>query len=378
MRGDGNPKGARLTRRRFLRDLACAGAAVATPGIPCAWATYTPLLQEASFYSRLGGGRVMCRLCPHACTLSRGELSLCRTRLNRKGTLYTLSYNALATLLKDPIAKGPLYHFLPAADTLSVATAGCNLSCLYCQNWQISQKSPRQVKTIDVGQSSLIEKAIRNGCRAVTFTYTEPVAFFEYMVDLAEEAHRRDLKTHVCTAAYIARQPLAELCGHMDVATVALKSFDENFYRKVCGGRLGPVLDATVGMKKAGLWLEIATLIVPTFNESRDEMRRLARWIGKNLGRETPLHISRFWPEYRLRNLPPTPVKVIEECREAAMAEGLHYVYVSNLPGHEGNNTFCPRCGETVVTRLGFKLLNNYLKNGRCPRCGTAIPGVWS
>lgn len=366
-----------LTRREFLCGIACAGACVLSLG-GTGFAVLPGGLQEASYYRRTGRSSVACDLCPNSCTLRDEELSPCRTRLNRNGKLYAVSYDSVAAIHQDPISKGPLYHFRPEASTLSIATAGCNLHCLYCQNWELSQKSPQRAKKIGISQADLVGKALRSGCRAVTFTYTEPVAYYEYMVDVARRAKGAGLSAHMVTAAYINRLPLENLCGCIDAATVSIKGFDDPFYREICGGRIEPVLEAARTLKKAGVWLEIATCIVPGRNDSTYEMSRMVKWIRDSLGRETPFHIERFVPEYKLTNLPPTPITVMEGLRKAALEEGLQYVYISNMPGHEGNNTYCPSCGKSVITRLGFKLINNHLRHGRCPHCGTTIPGVWS
>jgi len=362
-----------LTRREFLYSAACAGTCLLflqERGL----AAISTRLKEASYYHRTGKGTLVCNLCPNECSISDGALSSCRTRLNRHGKLYTLSYDSLAAIHKDPIGKGPLYHFLPGASALSVATAGCNLRCLYCQNWSSPRIPPRKVRKIDISQEDIIKKALRNGCRAITFTYTEPVAYYEYMIDIARRAKSAGLATHMATAAYINKEPLEELCRHMDAATVALKGFNDPFYKKICGCPITPVLDAIVTMKRAGVWLEIATCIVPTLNDNAYELKRMARWIRDSLGADTPFHLVRFLPEYRLANLPPTPTSVMEDLRKTALDEGLRYVYISNMPGHEGNNTYCPSCGKAVITRLGFKLISNYLKRGRCPNCGAPIP----
>lgn len=366
-----------MTRREFLCGMACAGTCLLSLG-GRGFAALSGGLREASYYRRTGRSSVTCDLCPNSCTLRDGELSPCRTRLNRNGRLYAVSYDAVAAIHQDPISKGPLYHFRPGTSTLSVATAGCNLHCLYCQNWELSQKSPQRAKKIGISQAELIGKALKSGCGAVTFTYTEPVAYYEYMMDIAQRAKDAGLATHMVTAAYINRLPVENLCSRIDAATVSIKGFDDPFYREICGGRIEPVLEAARTLKKAGVWLEIATCIVPTRNDGTYEMSRMAKWIRDSLGRETPFHIERFVPEYRLANLPPTPVTVMERLKETALGEGLHHVYISNMPGHEGNNTHCPSCGKAVITRLGFKLINNNLRHGRCPHCGTAVPGVWS
>ena len=366
-----------VNRREFIYGIACTGICwlyLRGSGLTAT----SNQLKEASYYRRTSRTAVVCNLCPNECSLSDGELSFCRTRLNQRGRLYAISYDSIAAIHKDPIGKGPLYHFLPDASALSIAAAGCNLRCLYCQNWELSQKSPRRAKRIEISQADLIGKALENGCRAISFTYTEPVTYYEYMIDIARRAKGANLATHMVTAAYINNGPLESLCHYIDAATVSIKGFSDPFYKEICGGRLGPVLNAAKTIKKAGVWLEVATCVVPTRNDSAYEMKRMARWIRDNLGMDTPFHIERFVPEYRLANLPPTPVTVMEELRKTALGEGLRYVYTSNMPGHESNNTYCPSYGKAVITRLGFKLINNYLKNGRCPHCGASIPGIWS
>ena len=371
-----------MDRRRFLQLLAAgAGGMFIGPHFPglssrgLALTTFPG--REASHYRRLNGGRTECLLCPHHCLLSRGEAGFCRTRINRGGRLYTTAFNNPCIILKDPIEKGPLYHFLPGAITLSLATAGCNLRYRYCQNWQAAMSSPSQTENLPLTARDVTARANEQQAAALIYTYTEPVAYYDYLTAVAKAAGAAGLKNCVCTAAYIRPKPLREICRLIDGFTVSLKGFNESFYRETIGGSLKPVLDALVTIKESGGWLEIIYLAVPDHNTNPVEIRAASRWIKHHLGSDTPLHFARFWPSYRMKNLPPTPVAMMENCRRIAQESGLSYIYLNNLPGHRAEHTYCPGCGRPLIERLGFSVIKNRLRNGKCPYCRRLIPGVW-
>ncbi len=334
--------------------------------------------REASWYRRLDEGRVECELCPQGCTVADAERGACGVRENRDGTYVTLVHSLACSVHADPIEKKPLFHVMPGELALSYATAGCNVECKFCQNWEISQFRPEQVRSRWLPPEALVEVARQHGAKLTAATYSEPVVFWEYVRDAAEAARRADLAPTVVSNGFIRERPLKEVLPLLRAVKVDLKSFREAFYRDQVRGTLAPVLKALEIIRSADVWLEIVVLLIPTLNDSEAEVRDLARWVKTNLGADVPLHFTRFHPTYRLTDLPPTPVPTLERALTIARAEGLHHVYLGNVPGHPGESTVCPGCGETLVHRIGFRILENRLTDGACPDCGRAIPGVWS
>jgi len=333
----------------------------------------------ARYYTRLEGGKVQCQLCPRHEVLAPGQMGFCRVRQNLGGVLMTHAYGQPCVLNLDPIGKNPLCHFHPEMTVLAVAHAGCNLRCLYCQNWQFSQKSPTQTKNIvpfDFRQSAARMQARHIG--GVSFTYTEADCAPEFAGDFAGFCGQYGLKRTLCTAGYLAKQPFRDLLRNFEAVTITYKGATDDFYQRVVGGTLMPVLESMVLAKTEGKWLEVATLIVPTLNDSREGLTAMARWLRDNLGAETPWHLERFEPQFKLMNLPPTPQQTLETARQIGLDAGLKFVYISNLAPHMGNHTYCPSCGRVLVKRLGFKVLENHLVQGACPSCRTRIPGVWA
>jgi pyruvate formate lyase activating enzyme len=302
-----------------------------------------------------------------------GGTTRCRTRICRGGKLYTLTYGRPCLAREDPLAKNPLYHVEPGASAVGVATAGCNLSCSYCQNWEISQSGPGETKNMDLSPAALVSKAVERGLKWLTFSYTEPVAYLEYMVDAAREAKKAGVKVAVATAGYVCAKPLAEMIRCADAFSVTYKGHSEQFYRDVCGCTMQPVRDTLSALAKSGVWMEVAILVVPGLNDREDALRPMARYVA-GLGRDIPVHFLRFSPAYRLQNLPPTPVRALEDARAIAIAEGIRFAYV-DLPGHPAANTLCPGCGKAVIERAGFKVIHNRVAGGRCSACGARIAG---
>jgi pyruvate formate lyase activating enzyme len=323
------------------------------------------------------GSYVQCSLCPHRCVIAAGERGLCRVRENRGGRLYSLVYGNPCAAHVDPIEKKPFFHFLPSATAFSIATAGCNLRCLYCQNWNISQMTPEETDNADLPPESVVRYAEQAGTPVIAYTYSEPTAFFEYMVSCARLGREAGLRSAVISAGFIEPEPLLELCQAVDAIKIDLKGYDSEFYRKVCGAELTPVLKAIETVFQSGVHLEIVNLVVPGLNDNPDQLRSLARWIAQQLSPDIPLHFSRFMPQYKLANLPPTPVESLDQAREIAAEEGVRFVYVGNVPGHPGNNTYCPVCRRPIIVRDGFTVTEYHLLGGNCEYCGTAIPGVW-
>jgi pyruvate formate lyase activating enzyme len=322
---------------------------------------------------------VTCELCPRTCVIPEGGAGDCRIRVNLGGELRATTYGRPSALHIDPMEKKPLYHFLPGSPVFSLATAGCNLHCRNCQNWQLSQRGGEEMETVYRAEpSEIVSTAQAEGCRSIAYTYSDPIVYYEYTRDTSALAHEKGLRNVFVTAAYINPKPLRELCRVLDAANADLKAMDDGFYRRVTTASLKPVLDAMVIMREEGVWLELTNLVIPTLNDDLAMIRRMARWIVAELGADTPLHFSRFQPMYRMRNLPPTPAETLERARAEARSAGLNYVYIGNLMGHSGNNTTCPRDGTLLIARSGFWITENHLAgNGRCPTCNQQIPGVW-
>ncbi len=321
--------------------------------------------------------RVQCELCPNGCVLELGQHSKCRARMNKDGTLYSLVYGKPCAVHVDPIEKKPFFHFLPGTTAFSIATAGCVLSCKFCQNWQISQAKPEDTDTYDLPPEKVVSNAVAYKCRSITYTYTEPTVFYEYMYDTAVIAKKQGIKNTMHSCGYINEKPLRTLSKYMDAADIDLKGFTEDFYSRICSGSLRPVLNSLVILKEEGVWLEITNLVIPTLNDDLKIIREMSRWIVKNLGADVPIHFSRFFPHYKLTNLPPTPIETLEGARKTAMDAGLKFVYIGNIL-HEGENTFCPKCKKVLIERMGYFVKQNHVSNGKCKFCNTSIAGVWS
>ncbi len=322
-------------------------------------------------------GAIRCELCPRECTLGPWQRGDCRARISDGEKLVTLVYGKACAVNVDPIEKKPMYHFLPGSGAFSIATAGCNLHCKFCQNWDISQSNPEDTKNADLPPEKVVELALRYGCASIAYTYSEPIVFYEYMYDTAALARQRGVKNIMVTAGFISEKPLRELCPLIDGANVDLKGFTENYYRDVCFGRLDTVQRTLEIMVEEGVLVEITNLLVPTLNDDEENIRRMCVWIARTLGDAIPVHFSRFHPTYQLRGLPPTPVATLERAAEVASQEGLKYVYIGNVPGGRLESTWCPSCGRVVVRRLGYRVLELNIDGGGCKFCGEAIPGIW-
>ena len=322
---------------------------------------------------------LVCELCPRYCAIPDGGAGDCRVRINLGGRLIATTHGRPSSVHIDPMEKKPLFHFLPGSPIFSIATAGCNLHCDNCQNWQLSQRGGEEMEQVyRAAPEQVVETARRQGCLSIAYTYSEPIVFYEYVADTAALARQQGLKNVLVSAGYINREPLRRLCGVLDAANVDLKAFDDGFYRKVCSATLQPVLDALVVLKEEGVWLEITNLVIPGLNDDMAMVRRMVRWIHAELGAGTPLHFSRFHPQYRMRNLPPTPGEALARCRDEARNAGLEHVYVGNLLGNRGESTFCPRDNTLLIRRYGFTIQENNLVDGRCPVCRQTIAGVWT
>lgn len=330
------------------------------------------------WYTTLEAGAVRCGLCPRKCVVDDGERGFCRVRENRGGKYYSLVYGNPCAVHLDPIEKKPFFHVLPSTWSFSVATAGCNLTCMFCQNWEISQAAPEEVFNYDFSPERTVEEAVRSGARSIAYTYVEPVIFWEYMIDTCRLAKKAGLLNVCHTNAFVNPEPLREMCTVLDAANCDLKGFTEEYYREMCGGALQPVLENLKTLKRSGVHLEITNLVIPTRNDDLSLVDKMCRWIRRELGEETPVHFSRFYPLYKLQGLPPTPVATLEKARAAALSAGLCYVYIGNLPGHEGQHTYCPRCARTIIRRTGFMVGESHLDKGGCAFCGRQVPGIWA
>jgi len=338
----------------------------------------SPFIKPARHWKKLAGGSVRCQLCPNECVISAGSRGACRVRMNLRGGLYTLVYGRLAAMHVDPIEKKPLYHVLPGSLAYSVATAGCNMWCTFCQNWQISQAAPEAIDATFVPPGQLSANARSKRCPVIAYTYNEPSVQFEYLVDSARVARSRGIRPVIISNGYINDAPGRELLGVLDAVKIDLKAFTNSFYAKVCGGDLHNVLKTLERIKRNGTWLEIVVLVIPTLNDAPGEIREMTRWVRANLSPDVPMHFTRFHAMYRITNLPPTPVATLERCRTIAREEGIRYPYVGNVPGHRWENTYCHSCGKQIIRRSGFYHVTSSIRNGACPHCATRIPGVWA
>jgi pyruvate formate lyase activating enzyme len=334
-------------------------------------------LKEVTYYKCLKNKIIECTICPKLCRIGDKERGFCGNKENRGGRYYSLAYSQVCALHVDPIEKKPFFHFLPAARTLSLSTAGCNFTCKYCQNWEISQFRPEQLDNRYITPNQVIELARKTRSQVIAFTYGEPVVFYDYMLDIARLAKKAGVKSVMISNGYIEPGPLEVLCDVLDAVKIDLKGFRDKFYREVCSGTLRPVLDAIKVLRRVGIWFEIVYLVVPTLNDTRSELRDVCSWVKEELGPDVPLHFSRFYPHYLLKSLPPTPVKTLVEARDIGLSLGLQYVYIGNVPGHEGEHTYCPKDGKVLIKRAGYMILENNLAGGKCKFCGTDIPGVW-
>ena len=332
---------------------------------------------EALYYQQLGNGVVQCQLCPNRCTLGNLARGLCGDRLNLDGKLYSLVYGRPIAVHIDPIEKKPLSHFLPGTTAFSISTAGCNLGCVFCQNWQISQVKPEEAEHYNLEPEKIVAMALAEKSPTIAYTYTEPTVFYEYMLATAKLARQKGLKNIMHSCGYINPEPLKALLKYLDACNIDLKGFSEDYYQKMCNGHLAPVLATLKTIKRAGVWLEITNLVVPGKNDDPAMIRQMARWIKTNLGSDVPLYFSAFYPQYRLQNLPPTPVKTLELAYKIAREEGLNYVYIGNVFGHVKGDTYCPKCERLLIKRSGFSVEVNNIVDGKCRFCGQPIAGVW-
>lgn len=370
-----------ITKREFIRRCAAFSAGVVC--VPAALASdighndQSIYRKEAMFQEETARG-IMCRICPNECVLKEGEISKCNNRKVFKSKLYTMAYGNPCSVAIDPVEKKPLYHFFPGSRAFSIATAGCNFVCLNCQNWTISQTSPDKTRNIELMPEQVVDECEKSRCRSIAYTYSEPNTFYEYAFDTASIAKKRGIMNIFKSNGYIYPEPLKKLCTVLDAANIDLKAITETTYLKLSGGKLQPVLDSLKVYRDSGVWLEITNLIIPNYTDKPAEIRQMCKWLADNGFTNTPIHFSRFYPMYKLEQLPPTPVELLDNAAKIAAEEGLKYVYTGNVPGNEQANTKCPACGKDVVTRKGFTITANVINEGKCSFCGKKVDGVWS
>jgi len=336
-------------------------------------------MKEAMFYEKLDDNMVNCNLCSHRCRkIAQSKRGICGVRENIDGKLFSLVYGKAVARSVDPIEKKPLFQFLPGSSTYSIATVGCNFRCDNCQNYDISQL-PKVRGTIvgeDVTPEEIVLAAKLSNCQSIAYTYTEPTIFFEYALDTAKLAHKQGIRNVFVTNGYITPEALHAISPYLDAANIDLKSFSDSFYKKTCGARLQPVLDSIKLHKKLGIWIELTTLIIPTLNDQETELQQIAKFIKEEVGKDVPWHITQFHPTYKLMDQPRTPVTTLRRARQIGLDAGLRYVYEGNVPGENGENTYCPKCKKMLIHRLGYQIRENKIKNSTCPYCGAQIDGL--
>ncbi|MBN1184563.1 MAG: AmmeMemoRadiSam system radical SAM enzyme [Bacteroidales bacterium] len=378
-----------MTKREFLKCSICGLAGISIlssksiaknlPIIKAQASSYDgpSKFSKQSYFATETPRGMMCQLCPNECVIKTGDMGDCNNRKNYDGKLYSIAYGNPCAVHVDPIEKKPLYHFYPGSQAYSIATAGCNLACLNCQNWTISQVSPDETVNEDLMPEKVVSQCQTMKCKSIAYTYSEPITFYEYTFDTATIAKEKGIKNVLVSAGYINEKPLRKLCSVIDAANIDLKSFSNDIYIKLNGGTLEPVKNTLKIMAEEGVWLEITNLVVPSWTDDMDMIKRMCAWLVESGLDKYPLHFSRFHPMYKLTQLPSTPAATLEQARKIALAEGIKYVYIGNVPGADASNTICPKCKQIVVERKGYKINLANLQDGKCKFCGTAITGVW-
>ncbi|UCG64810.1 MAG: AmmeMemoRadiSam system radical SAM enzyme [Deltaproteobacteria bacterium] len=385
-----------ISRKEFLKEMGLLSLFVATEG-HCFWPSGKNEEKKdirghvfkndapkdlwkwsiEGFHYTTNGKDVQCMVCPNRCYLRPGDRSVCRSKVNIGGKLYSVAYGNRCAIHIDPIEKKPLSHFHPATSVFSIAAAGCNFRCLNCQNWEISQRKPEEVNHYELFPADVVRITKEKNIPSIAYTYSEPISYYEYMYDTAKLASAEGIKNVLVSNGYINRKPLEDLAQYLDAANVNLKSYDDDIYRRLNGGTLQPVLNTFRLLHEKGVWFEMTTLVVPGYVDKPEMTKRMCGWILKELGPDYPLHFLRFFPHYKLDRLPATPVKTLELLRNIALREGIHYVYLGNVPGHDAYNTYCHNCQKILIRRIGYEIGEFNLNAGRCKFCNTPIPGRW-
>ena len=380
--------GAGMTRRDFLRAGLCGAVCLGLGagiqhGLSRTAFAVSPQKgfvnpRPSEWFVPQSGAKIKCTLCPLECRMAAGERGACRVRENRGGQAYSLAWGNPVLVQADPVERKPFFHVLPGSMALSVSTAGCPLACRFCEVWDMALVSPEDVHAYDLPPEEVVALARSVGARSISYAFGEPVVFYEYMRDIAGLAREQGLLNLVHTSGYISMEPLEALAGLIDAANVDLKGFDAAFYRRMTGGDLAVVKRSLRILKARGVHIEITNLVIPGVNDDPAETRAMCEWIRNELGPGVPVHFARFYPLYKLANLPPTPVATLDAARETAMKAGLEHVYVARVTGHTGENTFCPQCGGKIIDRMGFMIEAVRMENGACAHCGAGISGIWA
>lgn len=384
-KGEGIPDSC-MTKREFLKFcgtsfcVLCAAHFFSSPQTLQAQMAKKGLIKTklSPYFTSLDGGDIQCELCPRRCRVAKGKRGFCRVRENREGKYYSLVYGNPCVIHLDPIEKEPFFHVLPGTTSLTISTAGCNFQCKFCENWEISQASPEDVYSYEIPPDVMVKRAKEMGARSLAYTYAEPTIFFEYMLDVGSFAKKAGILNVIHSNGFINPGPLRDLCKVLDAAHIDLKGFTETFYRELCSGEMVPVLETMKALKEEKIHVEITNLVIPTKNDEMSMLREMFIWIKREMGADTPLHLSRFYPRHKLKKLPSTPISTLEKARAMAFSCGLEYVYIGKVPGHEGWNTFCPKCRHMIIQRTGYMIGEMHLKGGNCEYCGNPIPGIWS
>ena len=377
-----------ITRRNFLglcgRSLAICASSALVPLYTTSRSAWSAAIEKgfigrklSPYFTPMDNQMIRCELCPHGCEVGPGERGLCEVRENINGQYYSLVYANPCAIHIDPIEKKPLYHVLPASRAFSLATAGCNFDCKFCQNWEISQARPDDTYNYRLPPDQVISSALQYKSQVIASTYVEPVIFIEYMLEIGRLAKSQPLLKVMHSNGFINEKPLEDLCDVLDAACIDLKGFTEDYYQTMTGGSLEPVLNTLKVLKTRRVHTEIVNLIVPGKNDDMKQVRAMCQWIYKELGPDIPLHFIRFYPRYKLKSIPPTPVSTLEKARGVAIDEGLHFVYVGNVPEHPGGHTYCPHCKKMLIRRIGYRVKALGLNDGKCQYCGRAIFGIW-
>lgn len=376
----------KISRRDFLKKgflfLATLGLSLGSLSLLAkkGWTKMkTPSLREGMFYKRYDKNVVQCEVCFRRCTLKEGDRSFCRNKENIGGRLFNLVHSKPSAVHVDPIEKEPALHMLPGTAILCFGTAGCNFRCKFCQNWHLSQRSIEEMDFVyDLSPEDAVGTAINRDIPTLSFTYNDPISFYEYVYDVAKLAKEKGLKILWHSNGTLNPEPLKRLLKYTDAVTLDLKGFTDEFYREASSAALEPALKTLKIIREEGVWLELVNLHIPTLNDNPEDVRRMCLWIKENLGKYTPLHFSRFHPSYKLKNLPPTPLKTLEQAHRIAKDVGLEHVTIGNVPGHKYNSTFCPKCEKRLIHRIHFRVLSNNIEDGKCKFCGYPIPGIWA
>ena len=374
----------KVTKREFLRQCAFCAGGLALGAYKPNW--FLPpssdelgkWSKEALFYRKTADG-LQCDKCPQGCLLQNdGDVGFCRNRVASNGKIYSIAYGNPCAVHVDPVEKKPFFHFLPATHAFSIAAAGCNFRCLNCQNWQISQVSPKESDNVDLMPEEVVKACLSSSSESIAYTYSEPTSFYEYAYDTAKLARSKKIRNLWKSNGYINEKPLRQLCKVLDAANIDLKIFDEEIYKKLSSGKLAPVLRTLKVLREEGVWLEITNLVIPTWTDNFDIIKRMCEWLCANGLSDAPLHFSRFTPLYKLSQLPSTPTATLEKAYDVASKSGIQYIYLGNVAGHWAENTRCSKCKKIIVERSAFTIIANHMVHGACKFCGEKIPGVWS